>query len=326
VLPRRAFNAISLAAVAGLVGHEAVRIDRAAAAALQENPRPMPQRFRTAVKYEMIDLDGTVLDKFRLLKRLGYDGVEIGSPNRLDPDEVIAARDETGLPIHGTVCSTHWSLPLSSADDDIRRRGRAGVLAAIEDCHRYGGDTVLVVPAVVNAEVRYEQAYERSQRELRELIPAAREHGVRLAIENVWNHFLLSPLEAARYVDELNGSDPDAGANDRDDRTVGWYFDIGNIVNFGWPVHWIQILGNRIVKLDIKDFSRKKRDDEGLWRGFAVEIGDGDSDWPATVAALKGIGYSGWATAEVGGGGEARLAEILRRMRMVLEMDAREPT
>jgi hexulose-6-phosphate isomerase len=104
----------------------------------------------------------------------------------------------------------------------------------------------------------------------------------------------------------------------RPERLLGWYFDIGNIVNYGWPEHWIRTLGARILKLDVKEFSRKKRNDEGLWKGFNVEIGEGDVDWKAVGAALVEIGYSGWASAEVGGGDAARLKDIATRMDGVL--------
>jgi hexulose-6-phosphate isomerase len=154
----------------------------------------------------------------------------------------------------------------------------------------------------VNAEVSYDQAYERSQAEIRKVLPLCAELGVRIAIENVWNQFLLSPLEAARYVDEL------------DSEWVGFHFDIGNVVNYGWPAHWIHILGPRILKLDVKDYSRRLRDEQGLWKGFDAKIGDGDADWPAVMAALDEIGYEGWATAEVSGGDEVRLQEISERM------------
>ena len=118
----------------------------------------------------------------------------------------------------------------------------------------------------------------------------------------MWNNFLLSPLEAARYVDGFESA------------WIGWYFDVGNVVRYGWPDQWIRILGGRILKLDIKEYSREKRDNEGLWKGFNVEIGDGDCDWPAVRAALRDIGYEGWATAEVRGGDEARLSDIAKRM------------
>ncbi|HRP62957.1 MAG TPA: sugar phosphate isomerase/epimerase family protein [Phycisphaerales bacterium] len=274
-----------------------------------------PTRLLKAGKLDMVHGNAPLIEKFALLNRLGYDGVEISSPNNLDPEEVIAARDATGLVIHGTVCSTHWNQPLSHVDSEVRAKGREGIETAIRDCHRYGGDTVLVVPGIVNKSVSYAACYERSHRELRKVLPLAVELNVRLAIENVWNNFLLSPLEAARYVDEFESSH------------VGWYFDVGNIVNYGWPEHWIRTLGTRTFKIDVKEFSRRKRDDEGLWKGFHVEIGEGDCDWPAVMRALQEVGFKGWATAEVGGGDEHRLRDISERMDRVLsfEQESRQP-
>jgi len=280
----------------------------AAAMAPGARAEDAPRKIQKAVKYGMVGIEGSVADKFRLVKRLGYDAIELDSPSKLDPQEVCDARDDVGLPIHGVVDSVHWQQPLSDAKAETRAKGRAGLETALRDCHRYKGTTVLLVPAVVNKRVSYDQAYDRSQAEIRKVLPLAEELGITIAIENVWNHFLLSPLEAARYVDELESP------------RVGWYFDVGNIVNYGWPEQWIRILGKRIAKLDVKEFSRKRRNDEGLWKGFGVEIGDGDCDWPAVREALKEIRYEGMATAEVRGGDEARLKDIAARMDQVLAL------
>jgi hexulose-6-phosphate isomerase len=171
----------------------------------------------------------------------------------------------------------------------------------------YGSTSVLLVPGVVNKSLAYDECWRLSQLNIRKALPLAHECGVKIGIENVWNSFIMSPLEAARYVDEFN------------DPMVGWHFDIGNVINYGWPEQWIRILGKRIVKLHIKDFSRKKRDDLGLWKGFDVELGEGDAGWPAVMKALDEIGYStdpkgNWATAEVGGGDAARLRRISDQM------------
>jgi hexulose-6-phosphate isomerase len=257
---------------------------------------------RKAVKIGMVAEGETLLEKFRLLRELGFDGVELDSPNDLDDDEVLAARDESGLAIHGVVDSQHWRNTLSSPDPEVRARGRRALQTALRDCRTYGGTTVLLVPAVVGKEVSYADAYARSQKEIRAVLPLAEELGVRIALENVWNHFLLSPLEAARYVDEFESD------------WIGWYFDVGNVVNYGWPEQWVRTLGPRILKLDIKEFSRGKRDKEGLWKGFAVELLEGDCDWPAVMAALDEIGFEGWATAEIAGGDAARLRDIADRM------------
>jgi len=303
---RRSFLAGSGVLVAGasLPMAEAVARPQATTAPGAE---PRPRSIRKAVKLGMVAGGGSVLEKFQLLAALGYDGVEVDSPSDLDPDEVLAARDATGLVIHGVVDSAHWRSPLSDPTETVRARGRAALETALGDCRRYGGSTVLLVPAVVNKRVSYAEAYERSQTQIKRVLPLAEEHGVAIAIENVWNNFLLSPLEAARYVDELESP------------SIGWYLDVGNIVNYGWPEQWVRTLGRRILKLDIKEYSRRKRDDEGLWKGFDVEIGEGDCDWPAVMAALDAIGYVGWATAEVRGGDAARLKEIAARMDRVLK-------
>lgn len=250
----------------------------------------------------MIKEGTTVLEKFRLVKELGFDGVELDSPNPLRESEILDARDKTGLHIPGVVNSLHWNSPLSDPDPAVRAKCTESMKTALRDCKKYGGTTVLLVPAVVNEKVSYAEAYERSQAEIRKILPVAEETGIKIALENVWNNFLLSPLEAARYIDEFNHS------------MIGWYFDVGNIVRYGWPEHWIRTLGKRILKVDIKDYSRKKASDEGIWKGFEAELGDGDANWAAVNKALKEVGYRGWGSAEVNGGDRVRLKEISDRM------------
>ena len=265
-----------------------------------------PRAIKKSLKFPMVRVEGSVLDKFKLLTEVGFHGVELDSPSNLDRDEVLRAKDETRLAIPGVIDSIHWAKPFSHPDPNVRAEGRRALEIALHDAKAYGATTVLLVPAVVNKEVSYDAAYERSQIEIRKVLPLAEELGVKIAIENVWNHFLLSPLEAARYIDDF------------DHPMIGWYFDVGNIINYGWPEHWIHVLGRRILKLDIKEFSRKKRNDEGLRKGFGVKLLEGDCDWPAVMKALDEIGYSGWASAEVPGGGEERLREIAERMDRIL--------
>ena len=168
---------------------------------------------------------------------------------------------------------------------------------------------MLLVPAVVNKDVSYTDAYTRSQAEIRKAVPLAEELGVKIAIENVWNGFLLSPLEAARYVDEFKSP------------AVGWHFDVGNVINTGWPEQWIRVLGKRIQKLHIKEFSRAKRDKEGLWKGFDVPLLEGDNDWPAVVKALDDVGYRGWAITEQGGGDTPEgLKDLAQRLEKILSL------
>jgi len=260
------------------------------------------RKLKKALKYGMIGEGEGVRAKFELVKELGFDGVEVDSPSGLDLDELLEAKAATGLEIPGVVLSTHWSKPFSHADEAVRAEARAALETALRDCKELGGSSVLVVPAVVSAATSYADAYERSQAEIRQLVPLAEELGVDIAFENVWNNFLLSPLEAARYVDEFESE------------RVGWYLDVGNIVLYGWPAQWVEVLGKRVFKLDIKDYSRKKLNDEGRWAGFQVQIGEGDADWPAVMRALDAIGYEGWGTAEVGGGDRARLTQIAANM------------
>lgn len=281
---------------------------RAARAAGDDAPAPAPRtrRLKKALKLGMVQLEGTWTERFRTLKELGFDGVEPDAPSELDLSELVAARDETGLELPGVVGSRHWQKPLNHPDARVRREGRLAIEQGLRDAKTLGATTLLVVPAVVTRDFGYEEAYHRSQEELRKVLPLAEELGVKIAIENVWNGFLLSPLEAARYVDELEST------------AAGFYLDVGNLVRYAWPEHWVRTLGRRILKLDVKDYSRRKQNEEGLWKGFEAEIGEGDVDWPRVMAALDEVGFEGWASAEVGGGGRERLKEISERMDRVL--------
>jgi len=225
----------------------------------------------------------TALEKFQAAKAAGFDGIE--PPCDLDQEEVLGARDKTGLTIPSVSCGKH-SRGLSSPDAAQRAEAVEGIKQALRDAKRYGASSVLVVPGGVTEQVTYAVAYERTQSELRKVVPLAEELGVKLAFENVWNHFLLSPLEAARFVDEFHST------------AAGWQFDVGNAAYLGWPEQWVRILGPRIQKLHIKEFSRKKMNESGLYKGFAAEYLEGDIDWPAVMKAVDEVGYHGWAIAE----------------------------
>ena len=250
-----------------------------------------PEKIRKAVKYHMIREKLSVRDKFKLLKDLGFSGTEIHVTSKVDRAEVRRAIEATGIVVHGF---------LNSTKPDLRH--------AIDSAKYFGATSVLVVPGKVDKRHSYDTVYRAQQSRIRSALPYAEQHGVKLLIENVWNNFLLSPLEMARFLDEL------------DSPAVGAYFDVGNVVYIGWPEQWIRILGKRIGKLDIKEYSRKKQLNEGMRKGFAVELGEGDCDWPAVRKALVDIGYTtGWATAEVRGGDRKRLADISQRMDRILE-------
>jgi len=205
--------------------------------------------------------------------------------------------------VHGVVDSIHWNQRLSDPDPEVRRKGVSGLETAIRDAHAYGASSVLLVPGrVANAETEnQEQVFERSVAGIRHVLPLASELGIHILIENVWNGFCYQhngPSDQtadalADYLDAIGSP------------WVGSYFDIGNHQKYGNPAQWIRTLGRRIVKLDVKDW--------GVQPGFS-KIGDGDVDWAAVRESLAAIRFDGWATAEVGGGGEERLAEILERM------------
>jgi L-ribulose-5-phosphate 3-epimerase len=291
----RAGGALALASLAP--GALAAEATTPAAAAT----RPI----KKGIMWDTVGVKGSVLERVKAVKEAGFDGVEMMS--HMDQEEVLRARDATGLAIPSVCGRDHWSKPLSDADPKVRAEGLEALKQTLRDARRYGASSVLLVPGVVNKKTSYADAYTRSQAEIRKAIPLAEELGVKIAIENVWNHFLLSPLEAARYVDEFESP------------AIGWHFDVGNILNYGWPEQWIRILGPRIQKLHIKEFSRKKRDDQGLWKGFEVALLEGDNDWPAVMKAVDDIGYRGWAITEQGGGDTPEgLSDLRRRLEKIL--------
>jgi L-ribulose-5-phosphate 3-epimerase len=265
------------------------------AAVAEAKKRPI----KKGIMYATIGVKGSVMEKFKAVKEAGFAGVEAMS--HMNQEEVLRARDENGLSIPSVCGEHHWGKPLSDPDPAVREFGVEALKQTLRDAKRYGATSVLLVPAVVNEKVTYDQAYQRSQAEIRKAVPLAEELGVKIAIENVWNNFLLSPVEAARYVDEFNSP------------AVGWHFDIGNILRYGWPEQWIRILGKRIQKLHVKEFSRKKMQEEGVGKGFNVDFLQGDNNWPAVMKALDDIGYNGWGIAEQSGGntpeGLGKLAE-----------------
>jgi hexulose-6-phosphate isomerase len=231
---------------------------------------------RKAVMYATIGIQGSVLEKFQALKAAGFEGVEPMS--HMNQDEVLKALETTGLKAASVCCNTHWNLPLSHPDEKVRREGREGVQRALQDAQRYKATSVLLVPGKVTKDVSYDDCWKRSVREIRQLLPVAEETGVKLAIENVWNDFITKPEQAKAYLEEINSP------------LVGWHFDIGNVIKYGPPEEWIPVLGKRILKLHIKEYSKAK--------GFGVKLFDGDNNWPAIMKALDAVGYDGWGISE----------------------------
>jgi hexulose-6-phosphate isomerase len=266
----------------------------------QEAPKKK-RAIRKAVNLNMIK-GSPPLHQFEMAKEAGFDGLELNRPDALPLDELIKAREATGLKFAGIICTTHWGKPLTHNDPAVREQGMRGLKLALQEAGELGCERLLLVPGVVNKEVSYADAWSRSMSAIKEAALFAEKAKCKIAVENVWNQFLLSPLEAARFVDEIGSP------------WVGWHFDIGNVITFGWPEQWIRTLGKRILNLHIKEYSRKKRDEEGFGKGFNVELGEGDVGWPDVMKALDEIGYDGWGIAEVPGGDATRLKFLAERM------------
>ncbi len=253
---------------------------------------------KKAIVFSMLPDSLSIADRMKLANAAGFAGVEVSPVS--DEAQVRKIRDaaeKAGVEIH-SVMYGGWQAPLSSADPEVAQKGLDGLRDALKCAKELGADNVLLVPAIVDANTRYAHAYERSQKMLRQAIPEAEKQGVLILVENVWNNFLLSPLEFARYIDELNSP------------YVQAYFDVGNVVAYGWPEDWIRTLGARIKKIHLKDFKKQPRQ--------FCNLRDGDVNWPEVMRALAEIGYSGYMTAELGGGDEAYLRDLSARMDKII--------
>ncbi len=249
---------------------------------------PAARTMKKGIMWGSIGVGKTILEKFQAAKDAGFEGVEPMS--HLNRKEVLAARDATGMPVYSVCGELHWKYPLSDPDPKIRQLGLDALKVTLEDASAYGADTILLVPGIVSETVSYDQCWNRVNEELRKVIPLAEKLKVRIALENVWNNFLLSPMEAASYVDQFRSP------------YVGFYFDCGNIMAYGWPEQWIRILGKRIAKVHIKEYSRKIADKQGKGAGFGVKLLEGDVNWPAVMKSFDDIAYHGWTTIEQPGG------------------------
>jgi L-ribulose-5-phosphate 3-epimerase len=226
-------------------------------------------------------------DRFALARETGFEAVEMQTISKEDEAaEIRDASKKSGLRIHSVMNSDHWRLPLSSTDAEVVSGSVKGMETSFRNAVMWGADAVLLVPAVVDATTSYRDAWTRSQRVIRErLLPMARDMKVTIAVEEVWNKFLLSPIEFARYVDDFESP------------WVRAYFDVGNVVLYGFPQDWIRTLGPRIVKIHLKDFNFDRRNARFAWKN----LGEGDIDWPEVRRALGEINYSGYVTTELPG-------------------------
>ena len=271
------------------------------APALAAQAAPLP--LKKGLVYSMLPKAASIAEKFRMARECGFPEVECyTTPDQAEAAEIKQAAEAAGVRIHSVMNQAHWKFPLSSADPAVVAESMKGLETSIRNAHFWGAETVLLVPAVVNPETRYQDAWTRSQAQVRKILPLAAELKVIIAMENVGNKFLLSPLEFARYVDDFKS------------RWVRAYFDVGNNLAVMYPQDWILTLGKRIVKLHFKESSIKRVP------GQQPKLGEGDIDWKAVAAAIRTIGYTGSATLEMGGGDEAHLKDLSARVDKILAL------
>ena len=261
---------------------------------------PLP--IKKGLLLEMLPENLSYADRFKLARDVGFQVVQAPTePDERKAEEIKRAADGANIRIDSVMNMDHWKFPLSSSDSAVLERSLAGMRTSLHNARLWGSDAVLLVPAVVNPQTSYRDAWTRSQKEIRKLIPLADDLKIVIAIEEVWNKFLLSPLEMASYIDEFHSP------------WIKAWFDVGNVLLYGYPQDWIRTLGKRIVKVHLKDF--KRREDGYAW----VNLGDGDVDWAAVRQAFTEIGYAGSAVTELEKGDETYLRDVSSRVdRLVL--------
>ncbi len=238
----------------------------------------------------------------------GFERIECPTtPDQSQAEAMKKAAEKAGIKIHSVMNMDHWKYPLSSADSAVVEKTLNGARTSLRNAHFWGADTVLIVPGVVDAHNSYRDVYRRSQESIRKLIPLAEELQVIIALEEVWNKFLLSPIEFATYIDQFQTP------------WVRAYFDVGNVVLYGYPQDWIRTLGKRIVKLHIKDFTFRHVPGTEKMTADWVNLLEGDINWKAVYDALKDIDFHGTATTELAGGDEKYLREVHKRLTMILD-------
>jgi hexulose-6-phosphate isomerase len=256
---------------------------------------------KKAVLVSMLPKELSIKDRFALAREVGFEATEVHTvTDPTEADAMKAASEATGLRIHSIMNEAHWEFPLSSPDPEVVKKSVAGMETSLRNAALFGAGVVLLVPAVVDGKTTsYAEAWTRSQKVIRErLLPLAAELKVVIGIEEVWNKFLLSPLEMARYVDEFASP------------YVKAYVDVGNMIFYGYPQDWIRTLGPRITRVHLKDFTLKRGDGRFDW----VNIGEGDVDWIEVRKALADVGFDGYMTTEIEGGDKAYLTDVSKRL------------
>jgi hexulose-6-phosphate isomerase len=273
-------------------------------------PAPAAGHMKKALQISMLPKELSWADRFKLVPTVGFDAVEGQTvTDEREAEEIKKAADDAKVKIHSVMNMAHWENPLTSSDPAVVERSLDGMRTSLKNAKLWGATAVLLVPGVVNPQTSYAEAWTRSQEQIKKLIPAAEEAKVIIAIEEVWNKFLLSPLEMRRFVDEFKSP------------WVKSYFDVGNVVFYGYPQDWIHTLGKRIAKVHLKDF---KIGGPGFGDSYHfVNLGEGDIDWAAVRQAFADVGYTGYVTTELASGDEAYLRDVGQRVdRLVLGLSS----
>ncbi len=268
----------------------------AAASAAFRFPEDKPKK---SLIYGMVKAGGTVEEKFDIVKKAGFDGIEV--PPMFNPDDQAkfkAASDKVGLPIHSVIYGGWGNNLLSQADPEKRAAAVENLKKGLQCAKALGATNLLLVPAVVDAKTRYVEAYERSVEGIKKALPTAEDCQVVIAVEEVWNNFLLSPLEMARFIDDFQSP------------WVKTYFDVGNIVKNGWPEDWIRTLGKRINRVHLKDYQKKT--------GKFVKLWEGDVNWKEVRKALQEVGFANYMSAEFNGDDYLEPDELCKRIERII--------
>lgn len=262
---------------------------------------------KKAILISMLPRDLSYEERFAIAKDAGFVAVEMRTvDDDREAEAIAAASQKTGLRVHSVMNSGHWDNPVSSPDPAVVDKCVQGMETSIRNARLWGADTVLLVPAVVDGTTGYRDAWTRSVKVIRErILPYAEKHKVIVGIEEVWNKFLLSPIEMAQYVDDFKSP------------WVSAYFDVGNVVMYGFPQDWIRTLGTRINKVHLKDFKMDRRASTFAF----VHLGEGDIDWPEVRKALHDVGYDGYVTPEIRGGDKTYLTDVAARIDRFLAGD-----
>jgi L-ribulose-5-phosphate 3-epimerase len=302
---RREFlkSTVTTACSAGLTAcglGEVPAVSLASRSVLATSPSaPLP--ITKGVLLDMLPPKLSYVDRMKMARDVGFEVIQAPTtPDQHEAEEIKKAADAANVRIDSVMNMDHWKYPLSSSDSTVVEKSLTGMRTSLHNAKLWGSDAVLLVPAVVNPQTSYREAWIRSQAQIRKLLPLAQELKIVIAIEEVWNKFLLSPLEMTAYIREFQSP------------WIQAWFDVGNVVLYGYPQDWIRTLGKSIAKVHLKDFKRKE--DGFEW----VNLGDGDVDWSALREAFREIGYAGSAITELKAGDEAYLRDVSRRVDRLL--------